>query len=155
MNELATRHQNYGSLFYNQEGFTGNLGTMPTPSNLPRMSPEDEALMWDIMDLTSASFSDLSGFDDLVPSQKESTTKAIRSAGEPSGTDANAQGHTNASGTASFPSQETSIFAGAPQQGEEDPSSQWPFSQRVGQTPLVGVPDIPDWMIFGDFTEHL
>lgn len=129
---------------------------MPTPSNLPRMSPEDEALMWDIMDLTSSSFSDLSGFDDLVPRPEEPARKEIRSSGEPSGADPQGQGNAHALAVSTFSGQETSIFAGgAAQQVDADTPSQWPFSSRVGQTPLVGVPDIPDWMIFGDFTEHL
>lgn len=129
---------------------------MPTPSNLPRMSPEDEALMWDILDLTSSSLPELSGFDDLQPQQEESATKEMRSSGDPSGTDAQRKSDTHASEMVGFSDQEASILAGgAPQQIEEDPASQWPFTPQVGRTPLVGVPDIPDWMIFGDFTEHL
>lgn len=120
------------------------------------MSPDDEALMWDILDLTSSSFPDMSGFDDLLPRQEESATKEMHSSGDPAGKDAQGKSNAHAPEMGSFPGQEISIFAeGAPQPIEEDPASQWPFTHQVGRTPLVGVPDIPDWMIFGDFTEHL
>lgn len=153
VNELATRHQNYGSLFYNQDGFTGALSRMPTPSNLPRMSTDDEALMWDILDLTSSSnFSDSLNHSDLVP-RLDDTAKGTRVSGEDSRVDRQ-HGEKHGSEIPIFPAQETSILGGTSQAVDEE-SSQWPFGNRVGNMPLAAVPDIPDWMIFGDFTEHL
>lgn len=141
MNELAARHQNYGSLFYNQDGFSGALSSMPTPSNLPRMSTEDEDLMWDILDLTSSSsFPEMPDIADSV-SQNEEETVPDRH---------------NSPGTPTLPQGRSIIGDGAPQSVDGEPTTEWPLSSRMSTNPLAAVvPDIPDWMIFGDFTEYL
>ncbi|KAJ5919418.1 Transcription factor [Penicillium verhagenii] len=132
VNELASRHQNYGSLFYNQDGFSGELSSMATPSNLPRMSAQDEALMWDILDLTSCG----SGPQSIT---KPPATTSI--AAEIPNLD------TPAPGEAVLGEVEPAIIDGA--------TGEWPFEHR-GLGLGTGVPDIPDWMIFGDFmSEHL
>ncbi|KAJ9492526.1 hypothetical protein VN97_g710 [Penicillium thymicola] len=74
VNELAARHQNYGSLYYNQEGFSGALSKMPTPSNMPRMSAEDECLMWEILDFGCSSGGDVAiSFGNLAIPQGSQT----------------------------------------------------------------------------------
>lgn len=155
VNQLAARHQNYGSLFYNQDGFSGALSSMPTPSNLPRMSSEDEALMWDILDLTSSSGFHRPSNDAAmatyckgpVPGGPESTEEELDG-------EMNQESNDQGPETPNFLAQDTVLTGGTSQQADE-PSSDWPFSQRVGNNTLAAVPDIPDWMIFGDFTEHL
>lgn len=131
MNELASRRQNYGSLFYNQDGFSGELSSMATPSNLPRMSAQDEALMWNILDLTS--------FDSEESITRPSSTAGLR-----------AESHTleavNLGETVPVGIRSDLIEVATPK---------WPFEER-GTGFGSGVPDIPDWMIFGDFmSEHL
>lgn len=142
VNELAARHQNYGSLFYNQDGFSGALSTMATLSNLPRMSEDDEALMWDIMDVTSLSTSaPTTEMTDLVP---------------PSGADRLALDSHHPASPSISAQDGADITGDCPEMASSDPTS-WPFANRAGHQPFgTGVPDIPDWMIFGDFmTEHL
>ncbi|KAJ5946944.1 hypothetical protein N7454_003783 [Penicillium verhagenii] len=116
VNELASRHQNYGSLFYNQDGF----------------SAQDEALMWDILDLTSCD------------SGPQSITKP------PAATSITAEGpkpDIPTLGETVIGHIEPAIIDGA--------TEDWPFDHR-GLGLGTGVPDIPDWMIFEDFTsEHL
>lgn len=131
LNELTSRRQNYGSLFYNQDGFSGELSSMATPSNLPRMSAQDEALMWNILDLTS--------FDSEESITRPSSTAGLR-----------AESHTleaaNLGETVPVGIRSDLIEAATPE---------WPFAQR-GTGFGSGVPDIPDWMIFGDLmSEHL
>jgi hypothetical protein len=64
LNKIAERRKDYGSLYDNQEEFSGILPCMPASSDLPRMSAEDERLMWDILDFgTSCSFAKASIFD--------------------------------------------------------------------------------------------
>lgn len=64
LKEIAERRKGYGSLYHNQEEFSGILPCMPASSDLPRMSAEDERLMWDILDFgTSCSFAKASIFD--------------------------------------------------------------------------------------------
>lgn len=157
MNELAARHQNYGSLFYNQDGFSGALSSMPTPSNLPRMSAEDEALMWNILDFTSSSsFPDGLDVTDLTLQPQESTAKETRSLGESFTLDTHEQSQAHGPEDSIFHDQGSSLLnGGVSQPVDGNPPSQWPFGNRVSNNPLAVVPDIPDWMIFGDFTEHL
>lgn len=132
LNELASRRQNFGSLFYNQDGFSGELSSMATPSNLPRMSAQDEALMWNILDLTSSS-SDVESFT------RPSSTAGFR---------AEIKNLESTNIEAPLP-----VGIGSRPAGTATP--EWPFEHR-GAGFGSGVPDIPDWMIFGDFmSEHL
>ncbi|KAJ5129051.1 uncharacterized protein N7443_006168 [Penicillium atrosanguineum] len=155
VNELAARHQNYGSLFYNQDGFSGALSTMPTPSNLPRMSSEDESLMWDILDLTSSSFTQPASTARLAPGNEEPITNEPDSPGQDSDDEIPTKVQGQGSDTPNFLVQSHHTLIGEASHPVEEPSSDWPFSQRVSNNTLAAVPDIPDWMIFGDFTEHL
>ncbi|KAJ5184025.1 hypothetical protein N7492_001641 [Penicillium capsulatum] len=141
VNELAARRHNYGSLFYNQDGYSGALSSMPTPSNLPRMSEEDEALMWDIMDLTSlSSAAPTAELTDLVP---------LHGAGEI------ALEHHNTMAAVVDAPEGSGMATDSPDVASSDPTS-WPFANREDAPFGTGVPDIPDWVIFGDFmSEHL
>jgi hypothetical protein len=130
LNELASRRQNYGSLFYNQDGFSGELSSMATPSNLPRMSVQDEALMWNILDLTSF------GSEENITIPPSTT-----------GLRAETQ-NLEAPDLGEMPIVE--VGPGLLQTA----TPEWPFGRGTGFG--HGVPDIPDWMIFGDFmSEHL
>ncbi|KAJ5683559.1 hypothetical protein N7462_006724 [Penicillium macrosclerotiorum] len=164
VNELASRHQNYGSLFYNQDGFSGALSKMPTPSNMPRMSTQDEALMWDILDFASSSSPlEASEVPDAVPTRKKRRVSE-RTASKDS-TPPNNEGHTfkhhevliesrKANGP---PSPHANIGQRETPLLNDESITEWDFSGRdVNNVPGSVVPDIPDWMIFGDFmSEHL
>jgi hypothetical protein len=150
VNELAARHQNYGSLYYNQEGFSGALSKMPTPSTMPRMSAEDEGLMWEILDFGCSSGGDAAmKFGDLaVP--RESKIQAN-------------EGHpTQRVGQQNKKDQGGGMTPNLPnlhQMSEsinEGTLPEWPFQTRGGGDVLAAMPDIPDWMILGDYmAEHL
>lgn len=160
INELATRHQNYGSLFYNQDGFSGALSSMPTPANLPRMSIEDEELMWDILDLTSSSsLIESRDIHDLAPQPGgDVTTNYSHSFKSPITSTLQSRGHDHEPGSSNFASQAESILGEeASSLIEHGSAGEWPFANRASNHAFgSGVPDIPDWMIFGDFmTEHL
>lgn len=156
LNQLAARHQDYGSLFYNQDGFSGTLSNMATPSNLPRMSAQDESLMWDILDLTSLGFSHttsgisgtkcLPGNEFPTDDNEESISSSEKDLEDHEPEALNAPNH------------KPSVLDGeVPDPTDEMPGPEWPFSNQTGNTTIgSGVPDIPDWMIFGDLmTEHL
>ncbi|KAJ5662935.1 hypothetical protein N7507_003666 [Penicillium longicatenatum] len=130
LNELASRRQNYGSLFYNQDGFSGELSSMATPSNLPRMSVQDEALMWNILDLTSF------GSEESITIPPSTTgLRAETQNVEP-------------------PNLGEMPLVGVGPGLIQAATPEWPFGRGTGFG--HGVPDIPDWMIFGDFmSEHL
>ncbi|CAG8146482.1 unnamed protein product [Penicillium salamii] len=162
VNELAARHQNYGSLYYNQEGFSGALSKMPTPSSMPRMSPEDETLMWEILDFGCSSegrepgkFGDLAiphpdTIGDQTGTSNDMSTVAPGALG-PSGKAGEGQS-TNHSvrthGSPTFDAMSDSIGPG--------PFPAWPFNTRNGDVTGPTIPDIPDWMILGDYmAEHL
>jgi hypothetical protein len=163
VNELAARHQNYGSLYYNQDGFSGALSKMPTPSSMPRMSVEDEALMWEILDFGSSSegnnpanFGDLAiphpHDTDAVQSLRndgstvtQGVSEQSKKAGKRGPTTQNLSNH----GIPSIDSMSDPI-GGSPFPG-------WPFNTRSGgDVTSPTIPDIPDWMILGDYmAEHL
>lgn len=111
--------------------------------------------MWDILDLTSSSSfpsaADMTGsatqHGKITPNEKKSPEQELD-------VDIHGEGHGQEPGTSNFLVQGEPLLGGASHPVDE-PVSDWPFSQRVGNNPLTAVPDIPDWMIFGDFTEHL
>ncbi|KAJ5256731.1 hypothetical protein N7478_012835 [Penicillium angulare] len=153
LNELASRHQNYGSLFYNQEGFSGQLSNMATSSNLPRMSTEDEDLMWDIVDLTSlSSSSNAPGLGGLgTKSRDDMHGYAQRGTNRPSSSDIGSGLHIGA--TTAYDLTSINPIEGEPRSAIAGETSEWPFGNRAHHAdigPGVLVPDIPDWMIFGD-----
>ncbi|OQE05207.1 hypothetical protein PENVUL_c026G04482 [Penicillium vulpinum] len=151
VNELAARHQNYGSLYYNQEGFSGALSKMPTPSNMPRMSAADESLMWEILDFGCSSGAETMNFGDLaIP--KESKIQANRM---PSRTQGVVQQNSDDQRGRMNPELPNLDQISTPI--NEGPFPEWPFQTRNGGD-LIGaaMPDIPDWMILGDYmAEHL
>ncbi|KAJ5151320.1 uncharacterized protein N7482_010572 [Penicillium canariense] len=159
INELAARRNHHGSLFYNQDGFSGALSSMPTPSNLPRMSVDDEALMWDILDFASSS-SPLAATEAPSPAL---TRKKRKTPKHPTGRstrqgDLHAPVDLESPGSAAAPSHSGPVLGELGSQlGNDEPISEWDFPDRAGShAPGLGVPDIPDWMVFGDFlSEHL
>ncbi|KAJ5682132.1 Transcription factor [Penicillium maclennaniae] len=155
--ELAARHQNYGSLFYNQDGFSGALSTMPTPSNLPRMSSSDEALMWDILDLTSSSsFNKPANTGRLTTHNAKTMTNGPDAPEQGSDDEDPTTGQEQVSVTPGFLAQDQELMGQASASRPlKEPSSDWLSSKQGGHNAVAAVPDIPDWMIFGDFTEHL
>ncbi|KXG53393.1 Transcription factor [Penicillium griseofulvum] len=155
VNDLAARHQNYGSLYYNQEGFSGALSKMPTPSTMPRMSAEDEGLMWEILDFGCSSGGDEAmKFGDLaIPQESRVQTN---------------EGHVAQTGTSSRTGQMNNYnqrggipadlenFDQVSESINEGPLPEWPFQTRGGDGIEAAMPDIPDWMILGDYmAEHL
>lgn len=156
MNELSSRHQNYGSLYYNRDGYSGALSSMPTPSNIPRMSAEDEALMWDILDFgSSCSSAETTRLGDLVPVRdQQAGTEALdlpefRLPLSPHEVrDRNGyQSEPSAAGNNPSPPP----YGRVPESVSEDPMSAWPLADGNSN----GALDIPDWMILGGMVEHL
>jgi hypothetical protein len=114
------------------------------------MSREDEALMWDILDLTSSSSFHCAG---LATRHEEVTPDEHKSPDQELDLEMYREGHDHGPDTSNFPTQGGSL-RGASNPVDES-ASEWPFSNRVDNNTLVAAPDIPDWMIFGHFTEHL
>ncbi|KAJ5966572.1 hypothetical protein N7481_013286 [Penicillium waksmanii] len=154
LNELAARHQDYGSLFYNQEGFSGALSSMATPSNLPRMSSQDESLMWDILDLTSLGFNKTLEISAMKP-RPDNEVSTDENEMSRSSSDEDLEEDVE---PLNVPTHKTSrLGEEMSEPADEMPGPEWPFSNQTGNNSIgSGVPDIPDWMIFGDLmTEHL
>ena len=133
---------------------------MPTPSNLPRMSAEDEELMWDILDLTSLSNAVESRVISDLASHPE--TNIITSHGDenldspiPSVDQENT--YNQGTGSPNISSQTDSILCEAASPLMDGIAEEWSFSDRASNNVFAsGVPQIPDWMIFGDImSEHL
>ncbi|RJE27603.1 hypothetical protein PHISCL_00028 [Aspergillus sclerotialis] len=161
VNELAARHHNYGSLFYDRDGYSGALSSMPTPSNIPRMSAEDEALMWDILDFgSSCTTSETTQLGDLIPSQSQGHHIESRPAQNvpdlplPVSTE-NGENDRNVyqKGPAipeDIPSPPP--YGQVPESIGEDPIPGWTLPDANGNGGL----DFPDWLILGgDMAEHL
>jgi hypothetical protein len=162
VNELAARHQNYGSLYYNQEGFSGALSKMPTPASMPRMSAEDETLMWEILDFGSSSeCNETARLGNLaLPRMETMTDIGHRDSNGLSTTQRASQQLENNSrkrpASQSFPNRGSSIFDPISDSIAESPFPSWPFNTRGGDVVAPAIPDIPDWMILGDYmAEHL
>ncbi|KAJ5187917.1 hypothetical protein N7449_010911 [Penicillium cf. viridicatum] len=159
VNELAARHQNYGSLYYNQEGFSGALSKMPTPSNMPRMSAEDEGLMWEILDFGCSSGGDVAmGFGNLAIPQSsqlqanEGHPAQSRMTSRPQRVDQQNKNDQRGLMTPALPN-----LNEISEPIHEGPLPEWPFQTRGGGDMIgAAMPDIPDWMILGDYmAEHL
>lgn len=122
------------------------------------MSSEDEALMWDILDLASSS-SPLEATEASAPAptrKKRKTTK--QPAGKSIRQSDFRERDLENTPTPSVPSDANPVIdgLGGPMLNDES-ISDWQFPDRTGSNaPGSLVPDIPDWMIFGDFmSEHL
>ncbi|KAJ5374395.1 hypothetical protein N7517_006401 [Penicillium concentricum] len=159
VNDLAARHQNYGSLYYNQEGFSGALSKMPTPSNMPRMSAEDESLMWEILDFGCSSGGDEAmKFGDLAIPQEikmQANKGHVAQSRTSSRTQRGSQQNNNDQRGRVSP--KLPNFDQISESINENPLPEWPFQAR-GNDDVIGaaMPDIPDWMILGDYmAEHL
>ncbi|KAE8148736.1 hypothetical protein BDV25DRAFT_168241 [Aspergillus avenaceus] len=149
VNELASRQKNYKSLYYNQDGYSGALSRMPTPSNIPRMSAADEALMWDILDFGSSSTS--TEPVELAPSQDHvmmSTSHFPEHFLNPV-----TPGQGRQSSLASLPQMMSPM---GPEQGSLglDPMAEWSFSTRNGDGLDAALPELPDWMVFGGYVSE-
>ncbi|KAJ5170041.1 uncharacterized protein N7500_002824 [Penicillium coprophilum] len=154
VNDLAARHQNYGSLYYNQEGFSGALSKMPTPSNMPRMSVEDEGLMWEILDFGCSSGGDEAiKFGDLAIPQKS----GIRANEGPVAQRTQLVGQQNNDDQRERMATNIPSLDHLSESINEGPLPEWPFQSRGGGDVIgAAMPDIPDWMILGDYmAEHL
>jgi hypothetical protein len=121
------------------------------------MSTEDEALMWDILDLASSS----SPLEATEASTSAPTRKKRKVTKQQTGrltrqNDIREQG--NLENTPGVPSHDDRVIEGlgGPMLNDES-ITDWQFPDRAGSNaPGSLVPDIPDWMIFGDFmSEHL
>ncbi|CAI7665948.1 unnamed protein product [Penicillium bialowiezense] len=158
VNELAARHQNYGSLYYNQEGFSGALSKMPTPSSMPRMSVEDEALMWEILDFGCSSEGNTPGrLGDLAIPPLSATQSANNVSatmqGVPGLSDNSNRGHSEPQNIHGHGS---TAFDSMSNPSDQSSFPGWPFNTRSGDVIGPTVPDIPDWMILGDYmADHL
>lgn len=139
---------------------------MPTPSNIPRMSGEDEALMWDILDLSSSSSSTgTTQLGNLVPSQEEEEETETGSPHlpeqlpTPTTTQEVGPGDHEKGSTDQEP-QDISLLYGRISESiavDQISMSEWPFLNRNGADGLpAAIPDIPDWMMLDEYmTEHL
>lgn len=159
VNELAARHQNYGSLYYNQEGFSGALSKMPTPSNMPRMSAEDEGLMWEILDFGCSSGGDVAmSFGDLaIPQNSQTQANEGHPAQSRMSSRPQRVGQQNKNDQRERLTPTLPNLDEIPEPIHEGPLPEWPFQTRGGGDIMgAAMPDIPDWMILGDYmAEHL
>ena len=101
------------------------------------MSTEDEALMWNILDLTSFSSPETESLPETVTRGNSWYETVLESDSAMAAPHAAPMHHG-----------ESSLAVGA--------TPEWSLSPRANYALPIGVPDIPDWMIFGDFmNEHL
>lgn len=130
---------------------------MPTPANLPRMSTEDEALMWNILDFASSS-SPLEATEAPSPTPARKKRKTAEQPMGRSTRQRTLRGQEDLDDTlpGARPANSTIEELVEPMVNDES-ISDWQFPDQGGSNvPGSLVPDIPDWMIFGDFmSEHL
>ncbi|KAL4894684.1 hypothetical protein BDV59DRAFT_163115 [Aspergillus ambiguus] len=155
INKLSARRNNYGSLYYNQDGSLGVLPRMPTSSNIPRMSTEDEGLMWDILDMSSSSsFSEPPRFGD-TPGETERTEETIVRPPDRSFTALTPEifaGQRQTSLAPQFPAGVSPLPRMGVDTIDEAAIPEWPFATREESAGLAStMPDIPDWMLFGRY----
>ncbi|KAJ5295474.1 hypothetical protein N7508_010295 [Penicillium antarcticum] len=161
VNKLAARHHNYGSLYYNQEGFSGALSKMPTPSNMPRMATSDEALMWEILDVgASSGGAPEAQFGDLAILQGHNndfeTGRRVESNSGPAGASQRSGNDQLDSVASNLPGQDIPLTDQISGSINEGPLPDWPFPGSGNDFMGAGIPDIPEWMILGDYmAEHL
>ncbi|KAF9889819.1 hypothetical protein FE257_006909 [Aspergillus nanangensis] len=158
--ELASRRKSYGSLYYNQDGFSGALPRMPTSSNIPKMSAEDEELMWDILDFSSLSRPcEISRLGDLIPAQDRQMDETNVSHSRANSMTATTEVVQDQLGgrRPSLPPQFSTPGVLPLTRADsipiaDDSISGWPFSNRTAGDALgPAIPDIPDWMLFTDY----
>lgn len=119
------------------------------------MSTQDESLMWDILDLTSFDVSQaqlsLGTHPPLESERLEDTNDISRSSSDEDPTQQEVETLNISPGKRYTLAEEAEVLT------DDMPAPDWPFSSRAGNNTVgSGIPDIPDWMIFGDLmTEHL
>ncbi|KAJ5612259.1 hypothetical protein N7510_005453 [Penicillium lagena] len=149
VNEIAARHRNYGSLYYNQDRYSGAHPSMPTTLNIPRMSDEDEALLWEILDLSS--------FSDPVDMENQALSPSLDQdigLSDSHPVDqlpiSDVQGIDQGSVVLSPSAKQ--LLAQIPECESEYPMRGWPFAGRNGCDNLgEGIPGIPDWMLLDGY----
>ncbi|GIK06660.1 hypothetical protein Aspvir_002310 [Aspergillus viridinutans] len=148
LNKIAERRKDYGSLYDNQGEFSGILPCMPASSDLPRMSAEDEALMWDILDFgTSCSFAKVSIFDASCssPDQHMEGVSVLPPLDDffPTGHDVVGEVVVNQQTPRAQEHQQATNSL------DRILPPEWPISDtdEMGLT----MPDVPDWMLFGGY----
>ncbi|RHZ67197.1 fungal specific transcription factor domain-containing protein [Aspergillus thermomutatus] len=148
LNKIAERRKNYGSLYGNQEEFSGILPCMPASTDLPRMSAEDEALMWDILDFSSScSFAKTSLFEASrsSPNQHMGGVSVL-----PPLDDSFTSGHVVVGEAMDDQQTPRSQESGGPADSlDHILPPEWPISntEELGLT----MPDAADWMLFGGY----
>ncbi|PKY01822.1 hypothetical protein P168DRAFT_241590 [Aspergillus campestris IBT 28561] len=156
VNELATRHKNYGSLYYTQDRYSGALSRMPTPSNIPHMSPDDESLMWDILDLSSCvPPTDTTPLGDLALPPNPPARQLLSEAPvtpTPSDDTVHVRPADHRATLPPLSSQDMPTLYGLDPDGMTVPG--WPFAHRNANDGLeAGIPDIPDWLMLGGYEQ--
>lgn len=129
---------------------------MPTPTNIPRMSPDDESLMWDILDLSSCvPPTDLTPLGDLaLPPNPPGRRPLSEPPESPTPSEDTVQVRA-ADSRATLPplsSQDLPALYGLDPDGMAVPG--WPFAHRSANDGLeAGIPDIPDWLMLGGYEQ--
>ncbi|KAH2681841.1 hypothetical protein KXW53_003884, partial [Aspergillus fumigatus] len=144
--KIAERRKGYGSLYHNQEEFSGILPCMPASSELLCMSAEDERLMWDILDFgTSCSFATVSKLDASSFSRDHQMggVSVPWPLDDPSPTGHNPVGEV----MADLPRPQTQDPRPATDSLEHCLPSEWPISNtdELG----LSMPDAAEWLLFG------
>jgi hypothetical protein len=126
---------------------------MPTTLNIPKMSDEDESLMWEILDLSSSSGRIEMTDQTLSPPDRDMGIEDLHAVEQPPLSDVEDIDH---------PSEilspgATQLHTQIAEVGSEYSMRGWPFATRNdGDDPGEGIPGIPDWMLLDDYmTERL
>ena len=111
--------------------------------------------MWDVLDLTSLGLSQASNIlgmgsfpdNNYMPEDDNDTSKSS-SDGDLDDQETTTLGH--------VPNETPTLAGDVNTLSNDTPGPDWPFSRTGNNAVASGVPDIPDWMIFGDLmTDHL
>lgn len=125
------------------------------------MSPDDEALMWDILDLGASSSSNkTTHLGDLIPPHSQTHTECQNPPLTSPATETirDRSAIRRPSMPQDLHSQEMAmLYDRGPDPVGEEPIPEWPFPNRTGSVGFgPAIPDVPDWMILGGYMgEHL
>lgn len=121
------------------------------------MSAEDEGLMWEILDFGCSSGDEAMNFGNLAMPQE---SKIQANEGHP--TQSRTSLRMQLVGQQNKDEQRGLMTPNLPNLDQisdsinEGPLPEWPFQTRGGGDVIGAMPDIPDWMILGDYmAEHL
>jgi hypothetical protein len=126
---------------------------------MPRMSAEDEGLMWEILDFGCSSGGDVArSFGNLAIPQgsqiqaNEGPLAQSRMSSRPQRVSQQNKNDQKGRMTSTLPN-----LDGISESMHKGPLPEWPFQTRGGGDMIgAAMPDIPDWMILGDYmAEHL